>query len=214
MSAAYSPGEIVNIAISGARVRFAPGALTQGELAIDIGHDDGPAHQLWIPAEHPSVRIARVVPAEGEPQAGEVWRDQAGGTYFARLHEAVPFEDDPWVELLPATDGPSVQWLVVHNGPSGPIERVWRPDPPKPEPAADEPSPATSDEDLAGEVTLHSAAILARLEALAPPPAAPAVVLPPSARCTCDHARTAHTGGQLDCRRCGCDSFVYAGGDS
>lgn len=117
----YRSGEIVNITIRGVRINA---GYEDGH--ISVRHPDVAGLDLWLAATHPAVRIARVVPADGEPQPGEVWADTAGATYFARLHPAAV----PWVELLPSAGGPSVEWLVAHNGPSGPIERRWRPDPP------------------------------------------------------------------------------------
>ncbi len=68
-----------------------------------------------------SVEYTRLAPADGVPQPGEMWADQVGNVYFARISHP------RGVSLVncdePGTSGVTA-WEDVHEGPLGPIYRV------------------------------------------------------------------------------------------
>lgn len=71
----FTPGEIIDIAISGARVLAASGNHIDIEIAAE--------RELTIGIDTPSVEIVHRIPAEGPPRVGDLWRDRHGDLWFA-----------------------------------------------------------------------------------------------------------------------------------
>jgi hypothetical protein len=84
-------------------------ATSEG-AAIEIPRD------LWF-------TVTRKVPAEGEPQPGEIWANRFGEHYYVQRQGTVG------IRLVPATTGgnASFPWTDVHRAAEGPIHRVYQP---------------------------------------------------------------------------------------
>jgi hypothetical protein len=79
----FKSGDIVNIAIKGARV-------VRGDedgLTVDLT-PDGPSTQVYLPWG-PELDVERVAPAEWPPRPGDLWRDANGMLYLGMQ----PFDD-------------------------------------------------------------------------------------------------------------------------
>lgn len=88
--AEYKEGEIVNIAITGARVinsfgttrdRFDTGTVL---VFRTIASDDERTHT--VNTGDPGVTVERVTPAGWPPQPGDLWRDTDGEPWFFHAH--------------------------------------------------------------------------------------------------------------------------------
>jgi hypothetical protein len=118
---AYQPGEHVRATIDG-RVHSVAGVITtitfgRGEtlIPLDTGDND--------------ITIARVAPADGEPQPGELWTDRHGTEWYAARCPRARGES---MVYLYAPDGRAYWWPDVHTDDQlGPIRRV-RPATPAP----------------------------------------------------------------------------------
>lgn len=108
-------GEVVDITITGAKVS---GPIAD-RLLIGFGDDT-----LQLTVGNPHVTITRSEPADGEPQQGDVWRDQEGRAYACVWRDGRPVLVD--VILRPGNERLYVNWLEVHKGRSGPIRLVYR----------------------------------------------------------------------------------------
>ncbi len=76
----FQPGEIVDIAIKGARIAR---SVEGWWIVVDDGH----GNEFRIP--HAS-SITRVAPAEWPPLKNDVWRDRTGDLYIGRAFAAGP----------------------------------------------------------------------------------------------------------------------------
>lgn len=72
MSAAYRPGEVVNVTIKGVAVHE---VRPNGQIHIRDEHKV----RYTMPAQ---AAIERVPPASWPPQRGDLWEDYAGGRWF------------------------------------------------------------------------------------------------------------------------------------
>ena len=118
------PGEHVDITIRGARVshRLRIGDRSR-ETTFIIGTDGGADQYLTLP-DHPNVSVERRVPADGEPQPGDIWRDTTGERYFAYG------DSNGGVAFCSAIKGYTRSWTHLHAGLCGPITLEYRPEPP------------------------------------------------------------------------------------
>lgn len=71
----FTPGEIVDIAISGVRV------LSVSPHCIDV--EIAAERELRIGTDEGNIEITHRVPAEGIPRVGDLWRDREGDLWFA-----------------------------------------------------------------------------------------------------------------------------------
>jgi hypothetical protein len=83
--------------------------------------DDAVLIDLALPVGT-AIEYTRVIPADGEPQPGELWADQVGALYFAQKRktsygDVVLIGDKADTNLYQS-------WGDVHQGPTGPIHRV------------------------------------------------------------------------------------------
>lgn len=113
MSTTYQPGEHVRVTID-ARVDVASPAGTLLFLTLLDG-----AVALQVDATASGVSVARVAPADGVPQPGELWADQLGTEWFAVS------ERGGYGVCLHAVDGRAHPWREIHSHVHlGPIRRV------------------------------------------------------------------------------------------
>lgn len=115
-AAKFTPGELVDVTIRGARVVHT--YLTSTVFDINHGGTD-----FELP-HGPNVRIARVAPAEWPPQPADVWRDNAGVAWMALGNLA------GGVEMVPAKGGPDAggwQDPIDVLGDFGPMRLEYRP---------------------------------------------------------------------------------------
>lgn len=111
---AYQVGEIVDITIRGARID----AVTDDRLAIVYG-----TGRWFARLAADDVTVIRVTPADGEPQAGDIWADRNSIEYYATQSSNIST-----VRLTPA-NGQSNDWPDVNRF-AGPLRLVYRPAPP------------------------------------------------------------------------------------
>lgn len=109
-----------------------PGEKVRLELEVTVGHpgrddlsfyltDAGKTVSLYLPVDHPQVRVTRAEPVDGVPQVGELWADRDG-----RVHFVADFDEDG--PLLIDADGMPKGWRGVHTGKHGPIRRLMTAD--------------------------------------------------------------------------------------
>lgn len=117
-------GEIIDVTITGLRV------LAQDEYGLLLERRDGSTEAL--PLDDQTV-ATRVTPADGEPQPGDLWRDVNGTMWFAFADLDEDTGDYPTLMCSQDTYslGSAVEPRRV-NHLYGPLELVYRPDPPKP----------------------------------------------------------------------------------
>ena len=109
-----------------------PGEKVRLEVDATVGHPLGDdtmvfyvAHgdktvSLYLPLDHPQVRVTRAEPADGVPQVGELWTDRLGARRLFAYYD----EDDP-VLLLMDEHGRSMPWESWHRSEAyGPIRRL------------------------------------------------------------------------------------------
>jgi hypothetical protein len=118
VSARYERNELLNVTLRGVRV------VNQVADSVRVVGGEWPSSMFTIdlPVGHVDVTVRRAVPADGVPQAGDIWVDQFGGKYFVRAG----VQDN--VLLVPAAVSSSsqVHWETLHAGPEGPIKLLWR----------------------------------------------------------------------------------------
>ena len=105
-------GEVVDIHITGARAKT---GMPDGTVLFEVGE------KLITLAPTGTVSITRSVPADGEPQPGDLWSDQLGARFAAVNRDG----NTRLVEIAP-TDRLYWSWQEVHTGPTGPIRLVHR----------------------------------------------------------------------------------------
>lgn len=71
----FTPGEIVDITISGVRVLAASDNCIDVEIAAE--------RELRIGIDEGTIEIVHRIPAEGPPRIGDLWRDRHGDLWFA-----------------------------------------------------------------------------------------------------------------------------------
>ncbi|MEV7011584.1 hypothetical protein [Streptosporangium sp. NPDC051022] len=116
----YKVGERVRVIVEGAVAHVTDGEeLYPGELTIALENPAG-LYDVTVPLD--AVTVERLVPAEGEPQPGDIWKDSLGVERFAYL-------DSPNGEiLLQDADGVVNLWRHFHIE-YGPLTKVYRPKP-------------------------------------------------------------------------------------
>lgn len=110
-------GEVVDIHITGARTSS---MMPDGSVLFEVGD-----HVVSLRPE-PGVAVTRSQPADGEPEPGDVWRDQVGNAYAAIRADAPLLPDGAVMWLHRVDTGHATQWQSVHKGPTGPIRLVHR----------------------------------------------------------------------------------------
>lgn len=119
----FRHGEIVDVTVVGLRV------LAHDKFGLLVERRDGSTFSVQLDEQ---TVVTRVIPAEGEPEPGDVWRDVNETVWLA-------FEDFDEVSgsltLMCSQDphrfGSEMEPRRV-NHLYGPLELVYRPDPPKP----------------------------------------------------------------------------------
>lgn len=112
--------ETVDITIRGVR---AATRMADGSVLFDVGPTEDHAIRLY-PEDAQRIELARVAPADGEPQPGDIWADRHG----TRLVAVRPSANSSAVSLYPiAGEYTPTNWLSIHRGASGPIRLVHRP---------------------------------------------------------------------------------------
>ncbi|MFY1669515.1 hypothetical protein ACN27G_06105 [Plantactinospora sp. WMMB334] len=129
MEQKYEVGERITALIRDARVEEADDS---GRLVLTYGGN-------WRAVVHTGsgqVGITRMTPADGVPQPGELWRDQAGQLWFARgtADRVLLIGADAKTQHPGMT---AMDWQSVHRGDTGPIRRIWRDDVPADLPVGD-----------------------------------------------------------------------------
>ena len=115
---AFQPGEIVDVLIRGAAVSYAGGGRTH---VFEIRDSSGERAFVHVPFDAAGLTITRSVPADGTPQAGEVWITPTGTRLFAFENGAAA---NRTIWLMDPTSGNSYPWREVHTGDDGPIRRL------------------------------------------------------------------------------------------
>lgn len=111
----YIDGETVCLKIGEAKVIETFAEDDRPMLYLEIG--DGV--RFTVPLDD-TVRITRVLPAEGEPKPGEIWKDRIGIRYFCYVGATgAPV-------LVNSVGGPP-EYASKVNAERGPLERVWTP---------------------------------------------------------------------------------------
>jgi hypothetical protein len=88
----YAVGELVDVTIRGVRVT---GTLPTRpnwplpEIVLALDEHAGQEFTVTLPLVA-GVTVERTVPADGEPQPGDLWRDGNGELYFARIERSHP----------------------------------------------------------------------------------------------------------------------------
>jgi hypothetical protein len=132
--AEFQDGEIVDIAIKGARVvnsyptshnREDTGLVLVVRLADDTGAlVDG--RSLAVNLKSPGVSVVRVGPPEWPPQPGDLWRDRSRGLWVAIDMRDTDETDVPDVQLVYAYEGRLVdtpEHAAEMYGPFGLVHR-------------------------------------------------------------------------------------------
>lgn len=125
---ALEPGEVVDLTIR-ARVSFLD---SDGSVTFHFPRAEGDVdHYLKVDLSNPAVTINRGVPADGEPQAGDLWRDRHGTLYAAILPVSELEEKELGLLLRPVVGrGRYAPWQVIHaDRLLGPIALEHRPRP-------------------------------------------------------------------------------------
>ena len=122
----YTAGQVVDVTIRDAQVV----RVVDGWLILDVGAGDA---SVGVPmpdgALPDNITVKHVVPAEGEPQPGDVWRDPNGTLWFARswYPDVDAFDVDApgrhrfaeVAERQGQPDGPVVVLTSGYGGPCG-----------------------------------------------------------------------------------------------
>lgn len=135
--AGYQRDETVDVVIRGGRVIEGPHDAPPGWLAVQWVGDDGLLRLLQLDTGHRAVEVYKMVPPLGPPQAGDVWTDDEGRMYWARLMD---IGDAPRVVLVDADATHSGlnwhEWKEVYRDRG--LTLLWRP--PAPAPASEPPA--------------------------------------------------------------------------
>jgi hypothetical protein len=136
VNARYEPGELVDLAIRGARVV----ETTSGHLQLEVGGGD-----LFIATVMlPSVYIVRVAPKEWPPRPADVWVSEDGRLWFARASEDYRDDEARMVSADPDSPSESAGTVLNHFGQMRLVYRQgWSP----------ETSPAGRDTETAPEAS-------------------------------------------------------------
>ena len=144
MSSGYRHGEIVDITIRARVEEVCHHGFEDGhELKFTYTAPSGTPFGNGVIYDAPSVTITRVIPADGEPQPGDTWKDRAGNVWFCARH--LPDYDDKtdcegigvggWRPVLvPVEVGPygsSPMRPEQVNREHGPLTLVHRPERPE-----------------------------------------------------------------------------------
>ncbi|MFD0884708.1 hypothetical protein ACFQ08_09115 [Streptosporangium algeriense] len=114
----YQLGERVRVIVEGLITHMEPAAnACPEELTVELEHSAG-GYGVTVPLD--TVTIERLVPADGVPQPGELWRDRHGRTWFA--HENSLNADI----ALRCTDGDCHLWRSANMN-YGPLTRTYPP---------------------------------------------------------------------------------------
>lgn len=114
----YQAGEVVTVTIE--RLVVTAWASRQREL---YGHTEGDSdghrgvHRIAL---RPGVDVMRLVPADGQPQPGDIWRDQYGGIWVAMAGQSASGS----VELVDPTKPHSRRSVTSISTEYGPLARV------------------------------------------------------------------------------------------
>lgn len=141
MNGQYRHGEIVDITIRARVEEVCHHGFEDGhELKFTYTAPSGTPFGSGVVYDAPDVTIARVIPADGEPQPGDLWIDRDGQTWFCARHLA-DFEDkadlkgvneDGWRPVLvPVNVGPYGSPPMRPeqvNREHGPLALVYRPE--------------------------------------------------------------------------------------
>lgn len=126
-------GETVDIIIQGARVTYTDDQNLHLSYPISNPDNNGgrDVHYLTIDPTEPAVTVVRTIPADGQPQAGDLWRDRHGKLYAAVAPASELEEQELGLLLKPVNGrGRYAPWVVIHGDPSlGPITLEYRPQP-------------------------------------------------------------------------------------
>ncbi|WP_062434867.1 hypothetical protein [Herbidospora daliensis] len=112
------------------------------EAKLHDAHDDGTVH-LRVPGNmgddfftrldfaETALTIERTLPADGDAQPGDVWRDASGGMWFAQTVDTDDAAGEPYVILIPAQTSrwgrrPTHDDLYGVNREFGPMALIWR----------------------------------------------------------------------------------------
>ena len=133
MSARFEVGELVDLAIRGARVVDMAGQGFAPLLALDV---DGERLEVALSA---SLTVTRVAPKEWPPQSGDLWEDAHDGSWWAGP------DDEGGVYLRSQKGGTDYPDWVLNN--YGPMRLAYRRGcAPEPGPAAVEAEPTPVDD--------------------------------------------------------------------
>ncbi|MER6575760.1 hypothetical protein [Nonomuraea sp. NPDC001023] len=141
----YLPGEIVRVTLTGKIVEVIDGDNVnwdvgdEPEIRFSVEGQAGTAGMV-IPLTLPdAITIERVIPADGEPQPGDLWTDSKGEPWFCAAHLPEPDDredmkgcnSEGWrTVLVPVNVGPygsSPQRPEEVNQQYGPLILVYRP---------------------------------------------------------------------------------------
>ncbi|MEU8035675.1 hypothetical protein [Streptosporangium sp. NPDC049078] len=112
----YKINERVRVLIEGAIVYERDGNDALAELTIALETSTGDLYDVTVPLDQ--VTIERLVPADGKPKPGEIWRDRHGTDRFAT-------KDSQYAEIvLQDAAGAVRRWQYV-NQHYGPLTRVY-----------------------------------------------------------------------------------------
>ncbi|MFC3980211.1 hypothetical protein [Streptosporangium jomthongense] len=108
----YRTDELVRVIVEG-RVTHFVADEAPGELTVALQTATG-LYDVTVPTD--VATIERLVPADGVPRLGEIWRDRYGCDWFARR--------DANTVALQAATGPAEPWVHV-NQTCGPLTKVY-----------------------------------------------------------------------------------------
>lgn len=114
--AEFRDGEIVDVAIKGARVVNSYPTRRDHEdtglvLVVQLTDDTGAladGRSVAVNLKSPGVSVTRVAPAEWPPQVGDLWRDRDGDLWFGCVYYDI--HNDTHVTLSPARAKHTQAW--------------------------------------------------------------------------------------------------------
>jgi hypothetical protein len=125
---ALEPGEVVDLTIR-ASVSYLD---DDGSATFHFPRSEGDVdHYLKVHLANPNVTVSRSIPADGQPQPGDLWRDRHGKLYAAVMPSSELEETELGVLLKPVDGrGRYAPWEVIHaDRLLGPIALEHRPRP-------------------------------------------------------------------------------------
>ncbi|GAA0970045.1 hypothetical protein GCM10009555_018280 [Acrocarpospora macrocephala] len=106
-------------------------------VTVHIPGQDADDYLTQLDLAHPELTVERVLPADGDAQEGDLWRDRDGGLWFAQLVETDDASDTPYIELRPESTRKRARGsdysLQGVNRAHGPLVLAYREQPAEPE---------------------------------------------------------------------------------